>query len=55
MKTNQSRLQEVNRHKIQIELLNVRVSAPFTEHNGGESQTRGWLNLPKMRSLLIRK
>jgi len=34
MKTKQSRLQDVNRLKVDIELLNVRVSAPFTEHHG---------------------
>jgi hypothetical protein len=38
MKTKQSRLQEVNRHEIDIKLLNVRVSAPFTEHPGEKAK-----------------
>jgi hypothetical protein len=38
MKTKQSRLQEVNRQEVDIELLNVRVSAPFTEHRGEKAK-----------------
>jgi hypothetical protein len=38
MKTKQSRLQDVNRLKVDIELLNVRVSAPFTEHHGEKAK-----------------
>jgi len=38
MKTKQLRLQEVNRHNIQNELLIVRVSAPFTEHHGEKAK-----------------
>jgi hypothetical protein len=38
MKTKQSRLQELKRYAVDIELLNVRVSAPFTEHHGEEAK-----------------
>ena len=38
MKTKQPRIQEVNRHEVDIKLLNVRVSAPFTEHHGEKAK-----------------
>jgi hypothetical protein len=38
MKTKQSCLQEVKRQEVDMELLNVRVSAPFTEHHGEKAK-----------------
>jgi hypothetical protein len=38
MKTKQSGLQKLKRYEVDIELLNVRVSAPFTEHRGEKAK-----------------
>ena len=38
MRTKQRHLQEANRHEVDIKLLNVRVSAPFTEHRGEKAK-----------------
>jgi hypothetical protein len=38
MKNKQICLQEVNRNEVDMELLNVRVSAPFTEHHGEKAK-----------------
>ena len=38
MKTKQSRLQELKKYEVDIELLNVRTAAPFTEHHAEEAK-----------------
>ena len=46
MNTKQSRLQEVNRHEVDIEIIECSSFGSVHRTSRGESQTRGWLNLP---------
>ena len=48
MNTKQSRLQEVNRHEVDIEIIECSSFGSVHRTSRGESQTRGWLDLPHL-------